>query len=129
MVKEEAVLTHGGIESFFPSMPEGRMADIVYQGKSFRQIYVEAEGSGDGARDLRHFERVRQAISEMIGVAAGEYLRFGFQAAESSSVNDAVAVALKVISVSMARLREAASARLTDVHRVGGEHGKRIEEN
>jgi hypothetical protein len=43
-------------------------------------------------------------------------------------VNDAVTVALKVVAVGMVGLREPASAGLSDVHRVGGEHEKRIEE-
>jgi len=40
------------------------MADIVHQGESFRQFAVQAERSGDSARDLRDFERVRQAIAK-----------------------------------------------------------------
>jgi hypothetical protein len=129
VVEEEAVLAHGGIQSLFPSVAEGRVPNVVHQGKSFRQIDIEVKGSRDGARDLGDFERMRQAIAEMIGVAAREHLRLGFQAPESSGVNDAVAVTLKVITVGMAGFWEPASAGLSDVHRVGGEHRKRIEES
>ena len=129
VVEEEAVLAHGSIESLFARVAEGRVPDVVYQGKSFGQIDIEAKGSRDGARDLRDFERVRQAVAEMVGVAAREHLGLCFQAPESAGVNDAVAVALKVITVGMVRLREPASAGLSDVHRVGGEHEKRIEES
>ena len=38
------------------------------------------------------FERVRQAVAKMVGIARGEDLGFGFQAAKSARVNDAVAV-------------------------------------
>jgi hypothetical protein len=109
-------------------VPKGRVTDVVYQRKSFCKIDVEAEGSRDRARDLGYFERVRQPVTEVVGVAPGEYLRFRFQPPECSSVNDAVTVALKVVAVGMVGLREPASARLSDVHRVGGEHEKRIEE-
>ena len=83
------------------------------------------EGSGDGAGDLRDFERVGEAVAEMVGVAAGEDLRLGFEAAEGAGVDDAVAVALKVVAVGMRRFREAASAGVVDGHRVAAaEHGE-----
>ena len=129
VVKEEPVLSHSGIQSLFARVPEWRVPDVVYQGKSFRKVYIKAEGSRDGARNLGDFERMRQAIAEVIGVASREHLRLSFQAAESSSVNNAIAVTLKVVAVGMVSFRKAASPRLSDVHRVGGEHEKRIEEN
>ena len=69
-----------------------------------------------------------EAVAEVVGVAAGEDLRLGFEAAEGAGVNDAVAVALEVVAVGMRRLGEAASAGVFDVHRVGGEHGESIAE-
>jgi hypothetical protein len=65
----------------------------------------------------------------MVGVTSCKNLRLRFQAPERSGVNDAVAVTLKVITIGMAGFWEPASAGLSDVHRVGGEHGKRIEES
>jgi hypothetical protein len=41
-------------------------------------------------------------------------------------MNDAIAIALEVVTVGMRGLRKAASAGALDVHRVGGQHGKRI---
>src|SRR5580765_3288956 len=69
-----------------------------------------------------------EAVAEVVGVAAGEDLRFGFQAPECAGVNDAVAVALVLVSVGMRRLGKAASTGLFDVHRVGGEHGESLAE-
>ena len=102
------------------------MADVVDEGESFGEIDVEVEGSGDGARDLRDFEGVGEAVAEVVGVAAGEDLRLGFETAKGAGVDDAVAVALKVVAVGMRRLGEAASAGVFDVHRVGGQHGGSI---
>ena len=126
VVEDEAVLAHGGVESFFTGVAEGWVADVVDQSQGFGEIDVEAEGSGDGAGDLRDFEGVGEAVAEVVGVAAGEDLRLGFEAAEGAGVNDAVAVTLKVVAVGVLGLREAASAGVVEGHRVGGQHGERI---
>ena len=87
---------------------------------------LRVERAGDGAGDLRDFEGVGEAVAEVVGVAAGEDLGLGFEAAEGAGVDDAVAVALEVVAVGMRRFREAASAGLFDLHRVAGQHGGRI---
>lgn len=122
VVEREPVLTHGGVESFFASVAKGRMADIMHERECFHEIDIEAERAGDGARNLRDFERVREAIAEMIAVSAREDLRLGFEAAERAGVNHTVAVALEIVAVGMRRLRKAASAGVLDVHRVAGQH-------
>jgi hypothetical protein len=61
----------------------------------------------------------------LVGVAAGEDLRFGFEAAEGAGVNDAIAVALEVVAVGVRGFGEAASAGVGEGHRVG-QHGERI---
>jgi len=78
---------------------------------------------GDGARDLRDFDGVGQAIAEVVGVAARENLGLRFQAAESPGVDDTVAVALKVVAVGMRRFGMAASAGIFYVDGVVGELG------
>ena len=94
VIEGQSVLAHGGVESFFSGVAEGRMADVVHQGKRFDEIGVESELRGDGAGDLRDFDRVGQAVAEVIGVAAGENLGLGFQTAEGAGMNDAIAVTL-----------------------------------
>jgi hypothetical protein len=69
---------------------------------------------------------VGEPVAKVVGVAAGEDLRLGFEAAEGASMNDAIAIALKVVAVGMRGLRKAASAGAFDVHRVGGQHEERI---
>ena len=72
---------------------------------------------------MRYFERVRQPVAEVVGIATGEDLGLGFETAEGAGVNDAVAVTLEVVAVGMLRLGEAASAGVFDVHRVRCQHG------
>ena len=111
VVEAVAVLAHGGVERFFAGVAERRMADVVDQRQRFGEIDVEAERSGNGAGDLRDFEGVGEAVAEMIGIARGEDLRFGFEAAESARMDDAVAVTREIVPIGMLRLREAAAAR------------------
>ncbi len=113
-------------ERFLAGVAEGRMADVVDQSQGLGEIDVEAQRSGDGAGDLRDFEGVGEAVAEVVGVAAGEDLRLGFQAAESAGVNDAVAVALEIVAVGMRGFGEAASAGVLDVHRVRRQHGESL---
>ena len=80
------------------------MADVVHQRQRFDQIDVQWNCIGDGARDLRYLDGVRQTGAEVIGVAAGEDLRLIFQTAESARVDDTVAVTLKIIAIGMRRL-------------------------
>ena len=86
------------------------MADVVHERQYFDQIGVQVQLLGDGARDLRDLERMRQTIAEVIGEASGEYLRLIFQTAESARVDDTIAVTLVVIAIGMRRFRIAASA-------------------
>ena len=102
------------------------MADVVDQGQRFGEIDVEVQRSSDGARDLGNFESVGKAVAKVVRVAAGEDLRLRFEAAEGAGVNDAVAVALKIVAVGVRRFGIAASAGMFDVHRVGGEHGESL---
>src|SRR5450755_1248656 len=63
------------------------------------EVLVEAEGPGDRPRDLRHFQRVRQARAVVIAFERDEDLRLVLQPPERTRVNDAVAVALVLRAV------------------------------
>ena len=60
----------------------------------FDQIFIQAQGARDGARNLRDFERVRHARAIMIAFGRDENLRFVLETPKGFAVNDAVAVAL-----------------------------------
>ena len=107
---------HEFVEFALAGVAKRRMADIVHQGQSFRQFAVETERGGDGSRDLRDLERVRQAIAKMIGVSGRENLRFCFEAAKSARVDNAIAVARIFGAVAMARFMKTAATRKFFAH-------------
>src|SRR5579863_10056876 len=98
------------------------MSYVVDQRQCLGEIAVQAERSGDGARNLRDLERVGQSIAKVVGIAARENLRLGFEPPEGARMNHAVAVARKIVAVGMLRFGEAASAGVLDVHGVAGQH-------
>src|SRR6202041_1800853 len=110
VIETEAVGAHGGVEGLLAGVAEGGMADVMHQSERLSEVDVEAERPGDGAGDLRDFERVSGAVAEMVGITASEDLGFCFETAEGAGVDDAVPVALKLVAVGVRRLGETASA-------------------
>ena len=108
VVEAEAVGLERGVEGFFAGVAKGRVADVVDQGEGFSELRIEAEGAGQGARDLGDFKRVGEAAAEVVAgrVAgqAGEDLGFAGEAAEGAGVQDAGGVAGKGSAVGMGRL-------------------------
>src|SRR5207302_8587711 len=103
-------------------MAERRVADVVDECERFGEIDVQLQLFGDGARNLCDFDGVRQPVAEVMAYALGENLGFIFEAAEGAGVNDAVAIALKVIAIGMWWFGIASAAGAFDSHGVIGEH-------
>ena len=93
-------------------MAERGVAEIVRERERLGEILVEAEGAGDGAGDLRDFEAVRQPRPVEIALVIDKDLGLVLQAAESSRMDDAVAVALERRAQIVLRLRIEPSAAL-----------------
>ena len=104
-------------------MKEARknLPNIMGQSQRFYQVNVQPELQSNRAGDLRNFDRVGQAVAKMIRIAACKNLRLVVESAEGTSVDDAVAVTLKIIAVGMAGLGKTAPARFFHAYRVGGE--------
>ena len=92
---ETAVRPHRLVERVAAGMAEGRMAEIVRERQGLGEIVVEMQRPRDRARDLRHFERMRQPRPVMVAFVIDEHLRLVLQASECGGVNHAVAVALE----------------------------------
>src|SRR6266581_2451694 len=127
VIETAAAHEHQLVELPFPGMAERRMADVVDESERFGKLGVQSQRRGDGAGNLRDFQRVRQAITEMVRIARSENLRLGFKAAKSAGMDDAIAVARVVTAVRMGRLRMAPAAGLFHAHRPGSKSGNRFD--
>ncbi len=95
VVIEAAEICHQPGKGVFAGMPEGGMSQVVRQADGLHQVFVGTQGAGDGAPDLRHFQRVGEAGAEVIALVVDEHLGLVFQAAEGGGMQHPVAVALK----------------------------------
>ena len=86
---------HECVEHALPRVTEGRVAQIVSESDGLGQFLVQAQDLGDRARDLRHFERMREPRPIVIAGRRKKHLRLVFQAPERLGVDDAIAIALK----------------------------------
>ena len=115
------VLPHQPVEFGLPGVAARRVPHVMHQRQRLHQVGVQTQRLRHGAADLRHFQRVRQAIAEVIGISPGENLGLVLQAAESAGVENAVAIAFVVVAVGVRRLRVAPALRLFHPHGVGCE--------
>ena len=121
VVLEAAVVLHAFVEHVLADVAERRVAEVVGQRRGFDQVLVQAQAARQGAPDLGHFDRVRQARAEQVALVVQEDLGFVFQPAKGRGVDDAVAVARKGGAGAAGRLGKAAPARGVGAFGVGGE--------
>src|SRR6185503_10812149 len=76
-------------------MAKGRVTEIVTQRDRFGELFVELQHLGDGARDLRDLEAVRQARPVVIAGRGEEDLRLVLQSPKRLAVNDPIPIVLK----------------------------------
>jgi hypothetical protein len=110
--KAVAKLLHLAIEFFFAYVAERGMAQVMHQRQGFGVFLIQPKRDGNGARHLGDFQRVGEAVAEMVAKAGGEDLGFAFHAAEGAGMDDAVAVALKIVAVGMRRFRIETAAEM-----------------
>src|SRR5712664_2536951 len=116
VIEIATVRAHQFVKLSLAGVAEGRMANVVNESESFGELGVQAQSGSDGARDLRDFKSVRQAVAKVVRIERGENLRLGFETPEGSRVNDAVAISRISAAVGMVRLRVAPSTGISRAH-------------
>src|SRR6185437_6090259 len=106
-------------------MAERRVADVVRQRQRLGEVLVEAQAARDGARDLRHFEAMRQPGAVVVALVIDEDLGLVLQAPERGRVNNAVAVALERRPHLMLGLGLKPPTALLRLRRIGRAPGRR----
>jgi hypothetical protein len=112
VIETFAEAPHQAIQFVLSGVRKGRMSDVVRKSESFGQVFIQPQYTSYGTCDLRHLDRMRQAVPKMIGKAGREDLRLIFQAPERASMHYAVAIPLEFVTVRMRSFRiTAVSAR------------------
>jgi hypothetical protein len=91
---ETTVLFHAGIQGVLPTMSKWGMSEVMGKRDSFRQILIQIQFSGDGARDLGNFNRMGKASTEQVALMVNEDLGFVFQAPEGGGMNYTITITL-----------------------------------
>jgi hypothetical protein len=125
VVIEAAVRRHQLVENFLSRMAERCMPEIVRERHRFGEFLVEAECARHSARDLRGFQRMRQASAVVIALVIHEDLGFVFEAAKCGRMNDAVAIARKDGAHRMLGFGKSAPATGPRRHRIRRQHARR----
>ena len=84
VVKGIVVLPHQPVEFGLPGVAARWVSHVVHQRQRFHQVGVQTQGLGHCPADLRHLQRMRQTITEVVRIPPGENLRLVLQAAESA---------------------------------------------
>ncbi len=95
IVVEPAIRLHQLGKRIFAGMAERRVAEVMGQGQSLRQILIQLQRPGDGPRDLRHLQTMGEPGTKVIALVIDEDLRFVFQPAEARRLDYPVPVPLE----------------------------------
>jgi hypothetical protein len=66
VVEAATVAAEALVEGALAGVAEGGMADVVDEGEGLGEIFVEAEGAGSCAGDLRDFHGVGESAAEVV---------------------------------------------------------------
>ncbi len=95
---EPAVDREAVVERAFARMPERRMTEIVGERAGLREVLVEAERAGERPRNLRDLERVGQTGAIVVALVVDEHLGLVREPAKRGAMDDAVAIAAKIVT-------------------------------
>ena len=78
----------------FAGMAEGRMTQVMAQGNSLSQIFIQRQGPGDGSCDPGNLNGVGHAGAVMVTLRPQKHLGFVHQPAKRLAVNNSVRIPL-----------------------------------
>ena len=111
VVLEATEFAHAFVQRVLAGVSEGRVAEVVGQADRFDERLVQAQRLRDAARDLRHFERMREARAVQVAFVVDEDLGLVDEPTKRRRMHDAVAVALEFGAVTRWRFGHAPAPR------------------
>ncbi len=128
VVIEAAMGLEAFVERPLAGMAERGMAEVMGQRQGFGEVLVEPELAGQGAGDLRDFERMGQPGAVMIAFVEHENLRFVLQPPERRGMDHPVAIPPERAAGLARRLGKQpapAGIGVAGIERAGGSHSDR----
>jgi hypothetical protein len=119
VVVEAALVLHEIRQHALAGVTEGRVPQVVGEDHGLRQLLVETQRPGDGARDLPRLQGVGEPVPVVVAFVEHEDLGLVLQTPEGPRVDDPIAVSLKAGAVGVLRLRRQPPARLRALHGEG----------
>src|SRR5215471_10792108 len=113
--------SHLAVERFFAGMAERGVSKIMGERQGLGEILVEIKRPAYRARDLRHFEAVRQAGAVVVALVIDKDLGLVRQPAKRGRMDNPVAVALKRRAQRVLGLGMEPPAGLFRLRRIGRE--------
>jgi Holliday junction resolvasome RuvABC endonuclease subunit len=95
---------HASVERILSGVTERGVAEIMRQRNSFYQVFMQAQIPCNAPADLGDFDAVGESRAEQVALMVHENLSLVFQPTESGGMDDAVAVALKLVASMERRL-------------------------
>jgi hypothetical protein len=124
VVEAAAMKAEALVQGALAGVAEGRMANVVDEGKGLGKVFVEAEFGGSGAGDLGDLDGVGEAAAKVVGGSAGEDLRLAGEAAEGAGLHDALAIALERRPRGTGRRVDAGQKWVIRIIRAGGDRAE-----
>jgi hypothetical protein len=94
-------------------VPEGRMAEVMSESEGLAEVLVGAQRTSKCARNLAHFQTVRQSRAVVVARIREKHLRLTHKPPERSAVQNAITVALELRTQRVRRLGNAAPAGIS----------------
>ena len=102
-------------------MAEGSMAQVVTHGGCLGQVFIQAQGSGNGPGDPGYLQSMGHPGPVMVALRLQKHLGLMHQAAEAAAVEDAVRVPLVAGAVLPLRFRSPPPTALRSLGGPGGQ--------
>ena len=117
---EPAEFRKTAVERPLASVAERRMAEVMAERGSLREVFVERQRARQRTRNLRDLERMGKPGPEVIALVVDEHLGLVRQPPEGGRMNDAVAITPEVTAGGAGRLGDqpaTAARRIFRKHR------------
>ena len=115
---ETAIPREADVQGPLSRMSKRGMSKVMRERECLGEIFIQPEGPRQRTRDLSNLQRMSEPGSEMVAFVKDEDLGLVLEPAEGGGMDDAVAIASKIVACRVGRLGVQASSALTGMRGV-----------